>query len=70
MNEQGLFSYSNDRAAWPGAGRAAMGDWLEEADLIDAPPLSISRNWHAVTVAAFARLSNHVDVPQDRQISL
>ena len=49
---------------------AAMGDWLEEADLIDAPPLSINRNWHAVTVAAFARLSNRVDVPQHRQISL
>jgi hypothetical protein len=49
---------------------AAIGDWLEEADLIDAPPLSISRNWHAVTVAASARLSNHVDVPQNRQISL
>lgn len=49
---------------------AAIGDWLDEADLIDAPPLSISRNWHAVTVAASARLSNHVDVPRPPQVSL
>jgi hypothetical protein len=49
---------------------AAIGDWLEEADLIDAQPLSVSRTWHAVTVAASARLSNHVDVAQHRQIPL
>jgi hypothetical protein len=40
----------------------AMEDWLEEADLTDAPPLSIGRNWHSVTIAASARLPNQVGV--------
>jgi hypothetical protein len=43
---------------------AAAEDWLDEADLIDAPPRSIDRNWHSVTIAASARLSKPIDVPQ------
>ena len=38
--------------------------WLEEADLIDAPPLSNSRNWRSVTMAAAARLSNPIDATE------
>lgn len=33
-------------------------DWLDESDLLDGPPLSMNRNWRAVTVAASARLAN------------
>jgi hypothetical protein len=31
--------------------------WLEESALIDSPPRSELRNWHAVTIAASARLA-------------
>jgi hypothetical protein len=48
----------------PEQAEAATGDWLDEADLIDAPPRSIDRNWHSVTIAASARLSNQIDVLQ------
>jgi hypothetical protein len=43
---------------------AAIDDWLEESDFIDAPPLSINRDWHSVSVAASARLSNQVGARQ------
>ena len=49
---------------------AAIGDWLDESDLIDAPPVSIIRNWHSVTVAASARLLNQIEVSQHLQIWL
>ena len=49
---------------------AAMADWLDESDLTDTPPLSISRNWHSISIAASARLPNQADVPQHRQTSL
>ncbi len=35
-------------------------DWLEESDLLDAPPISADRNWRSVTIAASARLANRV----------
>ena len=72
LAERELDEFIKAVTEWLGLERveAAIGDWLDESDLIDAPPLSISRNWHAVTVAASARLSNHVEVPQHRQISL
>ena len=35
-------------------------DWLEESELMDAPPRSETRNWRAVTIAASARLANRV----------
>jgi hypothetical protein len=41
--------------------RPATEDWLEEADLIDAPPRSISRDWRSVTIAASARLASRID---------
>ena len=40
---------------------SAAEDWLKEADLIDAPPFSMHRDWRSVTIAASARLSNRVD---------
>lgn len=36
--------------------------WLDESTLMDSPPRSEARNWHAVTIAATARLANRVSV--------
>jgi hypothetical protein len=36
--------------------------WLDEAELMDCPPLSISRDWRAVSIAASARLANPMTV--------
>ncbi len=35
--------------------------WLDESELMDSPPRSEARNWHAVTIAASARLANRVN---------
>ena len=48
----------------PEAGRLAAEDWLDETERMDSPPLSICRNWRAVTIAAAARLANRLTVPQ------
>jgi hypothetical protein len=40
---------------------AATEDWLDKADTVDGPPLSISRNWRSVTIAASARLPIQID---------
>ncbi len=37
-------------------------DWLDEAELMDSPPRSTSRNWRAVTVESSARLANRLPV--------
>lgn len=42
--------------------RLSAGDWLDESDLMDSPPRSEARNWHAVTIAASARLANRVNL--------
>ena len=34
---------------------------LRKADLIDAPPFSIQRDWQSVTIAASARVSSRID---------
>jgi hypothetical protein len=39
-------------------------DWLDESELMDIPPLSTSRDWRTVTVAASARLVNRLAVAQ------
>jgi|SRR3954452_9242445 hypothetical protein len=44
-------------------------DWLDEAALMDSPPLSTGRDWRAVTVAASARLANRVTVARDTRTS-
>ena len=41
-------------------------DWLDESELMDGPPLSTSRYWRAVTIAASARLANRLAVAQHR----
>jgi len=40
--------------------KLSAGDWLEESDLIDSAPRSEVRNWHAVTIAASARLASRL----------
>lgn len=42
--------------------RAAGKVWLEEEDLIDAPPRSIRRDWRSVTIAALSRLTSRIPV--------
>jgi hypothetical protein len=37
-------------------------DWLEESELIDTPPRSEPRDWHAITIAASARLAHRAAV--------
>ena len=37
-------------------------DWLDESESMGSQPLSTSRNWRAVTVAASARLANRLGV--------
>ncbi|HEY2234409.1 MAG TPA: hypothetical protein VGK01_13130 [Candidatus Angelobacter sp.] len=44
----------------PEQARIAGKEWLNESELMDNPPLSTSRNWRAVTVAASARLARRV----------
>lgn len=40
----------------PEQARLSEKDWLDEAELMDSPPLSTVRDWRAVTIAASARL--------------
>lgn len=42
----------------PEQARLSAEDWLDESELMDSPPRSITRDWRAVTVAASARLAN------------
>lgn len=42
----------------PEKGRIATEAWLEEAELIDAPPRSIGRDWRSVSIAALARIGD------------
>jgi hypothetical protein len=42
--------------------KLSVEDWLEESELMDSPPRSEMRNWHAVTIAATARLANRVQL--------
>jgi len=49
--------------------RLSRKDRLDESELMDSPPRSEVRNWHAVTVAASARLANRLNVPpHDRSL--
>lgn len=40
----------------PEQAKLSAEDWLEESALMDSPPRSETLNWHAVTIAALARL--------------
>ena len=42
-------------------------DWLDEAQLIDSPPLSTARNWRSVTIAASARLAQRVSIASNQE---
>jgi len=42
-------------------------DWLDEAELMDSPLRSTTRDWRAVTVAASARLASRLTVARDRR---
>jgi hypothetical protein len=48
----------------PEEAKLSAEDWLYESELVDRPPLSMGRNWRAVTVAASARLANRLAVAQ------
>jgi len=54
----------------PEQARVSTHDWLDEAELMDAPPRSSARDWRAVTVAASARLASQIDAAGYRQKSL
>ena len=45
----------------PEQAKLSTDDWLDESELIDSAPRSETRNWHAVTIAASARLAGRVD---------
>lgn len=49
--------------------RLSEKDWLDEAELMDSPPLSTGRNWRSVTIAASARLAHRVSIASNRQIA-
>ncbi len=46
----------------PEQARLSADDWLDEAELVDSPPRSRSRDWRAVTVAASARVASRLTV--------
>ena len=48
----------------PEEAKLSAEDWLDESELMDSPPLSTSRDWRAVTIAASARLANRLAVAQ------
>ena len=54
----------------PGQARTSAEDWFEEAELMDSPPRSTSRDWRSVTIAASARLAGWIDAARHRQKSL
>lgn len=54
----------------PELAKASAEDWLEESELIDAPPFSTPRDWRSVTVAASARLASRIDAARYRENSL
>lgn len=53
----------------PEQARLSAEDWLEESELMDSPPRSISRDWRAVTVAASARLASRLNTKKASPIS-
>jgi hypothetical protein len=48
----------------PEEAKRSAEDWLDESASMDSPPLSTSRNWRAVTIAASATLANRLAVAQ------
>lgn len=54
----------------PEQAKVSAEDWLEESELMDSPPLSTSRDWRAVTVAASAKLAGRITGELHRRILL
>ncbi len=54
----------------PEQARTSAEDWLEEAELMDSPPVLTERNWRSVTIAASARLATRIDASRHRRKSL
>ena len=54
----------------PEQAQLAAVDWLDEAEQMDSPPRSTSRDWRMVTVAAAARLTDRLNVALHRQTPL
>jgi hypothetical protein len=46
----------------PEQAELSAADWLEESELMDSPPRSETRDWRAVTIAAWARLADRIQV--------
>ncbi len=65
--ELSAFIGSVSRRFGPGEAKLAARDWLQEAELMDSPPRSTSRNWRSVTTAASARLASRLGVAQHRR---
>ena len=55
--ELSAFTHAVEEGFGPEQARESERDWLEEADSMDAPPLSAVRNWRAVSIAAAYRLA-------------
>ena len=60
-NELGSFTAAVSKLYGPEQAKLSTEDWLEESELMDSPPRSEARNWHAVTIAASARLAIRVN---------
>jgi hypothetical protein len=45
----------------PEQAQLAAVDWLDELELMDRQPVSTSREWRVVTIAASARLANRLN---------
>ena len=60
--ERELFSFIRAVTQQFGPGEAELSteDWLDEAELMDGPPVSTGRNWRAVTIAASAKLATRL----------
>jgi hypothetical protein len=61
-SELSAFLMAVQKLYGPEQARMSAENWVDEADLLDSPPLSTARNWRAVTVAASARLATRLSV--------
>lgn len=55
--ELSAFTRAVEDGFGPEQARESEREWLDEADSMDAPPLSTVRNWRAVSIAAAYRLT-------------
>lgn len=68
--ELGAFVSAVTTIFGPEQARLAAKDWLDEAEEMDSPPRSSSRDWRTVTVAASARLANRITVAREHRTPL